>query len=177
MPVGTSSRVRPKQGPGQPVRGKLLRLAAVATCLLAATLTSAGEMRAAFTVSVRLLAAVSECSLAARTSAVLVDCGTVMVIPVGAPNVGGGALQRTGAAGTERTSLFDWSGSFQGDGLRSEPLPPELPAGTLRRPDEEEWPGRKDPVARVQTPTGFGEYSARTVLVGNLEYVEMTVSW
>ena len=32
----------------------------------------------------RLLGAESECSLAARTSAVLVDCGTVMVIPVGA---------------------------------------------------------------------------------------------
>ncbi|HSV79021.1 MAG TPA: hypothetical protein VLK85_07410 [Ramlibacter sp.] len=168
--------MRTKQGPGQRVRDQLLRIAALASCLLAASLTSAGEIRAGFTVSVQLLSAESECSLAARTSAVLVDCGTVMVIPVGAPIEASADLQRTGNARSELVPSFDWGGYLQGDGPRNEVVPLELPAGTLRRPDEE-LQGRKDPVARVQTPTGFSEYSARTVLVGNLEYVEMTVSW
>jgi hypothetical protein len=174
MPVGTSSRVRPKEGPGQRVRDRLLRIAALASCLLAGSLTSAGEIRAGFTVSVQLLdAADAECSLAARTSTVLVDCGTVTVIPVGAPSGASSALQRTVGAGSELAPSFDWGGYFQGDGPRGE-APLELLPGTLRRPDEEQL-GRADP--RIQTLTGFSEYSARTVLVGNLEYVEMTVSW
>jgi len=177
MPVGTSSRVRPQAGPGQRVRDKLLPIAALASCLLAASLTSAGEIRAGFTVSVRLLGADSECSLAARTSSVLVDCGTAMVIPVGAPIAASADLQRTGDARSELAPSFDWGGYLQGDGPRNEVVPLELPAGTLRRPDEELPDRNKDPVARVQTPTGFSEYSARTILVGNLEYVEMTVSW
>lgn len=167
------------------VRSFVTALGVVGVVVVAASFdeADAGEAHSSpFTVSVDLRPAFTAdaCMLSTEVAALRVSCGAPTAL------LNGNTPQLAGTVAPARPGV-DTSGAVEV--LRTGSTGESSPADFLAPPHREDRvidPENifstfisliLEPGTKVQSPTRFGEYSSRTIVVGGLEYLEMTVSW
>jgi hypothetical protein len=165
----------------------LLRLGlAAAACLVLLASASldadAGEAQAGFTVTVdyRRTQPVDACSLSSDNEAVRIACTAPTALLTGnTPRVA--AVVSRPTPSVDPNSVVDTLRTGGGERVPADVLAAPRSTDDGRSREEEFVKAYLtllvDPGVRVQSPTRFGEYSSRMVVVGENEYVEMTISW